>query len=242
MKAILVSVDFGDLLSITLPHNRHHFSEVAVVTTPTDTLTHEIADVNGAKVFCTNSFYDNDCDFNKWKALEEGLDWFGRDGLLCIMDVDVLWAKTFPVCVWEKGKIYTPKRRMMEDLSKPIPLDSGDWKKFPLHRQQVEWAGYTQIFHADDPVLGKPPWHQINWKHAGGADSFFQQKWDKSNKLRPPFEVLHLGLAGKNWCGRVTEGIDGTKPSQAEERHRKLRSYLSGRRRGPDRYKGEKIV
>ena len=36
MNAILVCVDYSDLLAITLPHNRHHFNKVMVVTTPED--------------------------------------------------------------------------------------------------------------------------------------------------------------------------------------------------------------
>jgi len=242
MKALLVSVEFGDLLAITLPHNRHHFSEVTVITTLTDTLTHEVADANDAKVFSTNAFYDDDCDFNKWKALEQGLDWSGREGLICLMDVDILWPKKFPHCDWEHGKLYTPLRRMLSDLTQPIPPNPNNWSKFPLHTQQREWAGYTQVFYGDDPVLGNPPWHETNWKHAGGADSFFQAQWDKADKLRPPFEVLHLGPSGKNWCGRTTPRIDGTIPSQATERSQRLRTFLSGRkrdRRNP--FKGEKI-
>ena len=32
MRAILVAVDYADLLAITLPYNRQHFYEVMVVT------------------------------------------------------------------------------------------------------------------------------------------------------------------------------------------------------------------
>ena len=74
--AVMVSVDYADLLSITLPRNRHHFERVMVVTTPnvSDLATREVARANNAELFCTNSFYDDGAHFNKWKALEQALD------------------------------------------------------------------------------------------------------------------------------------------------------------------------
>jgi hypothetical protein len=65
-----------------------------------------------------------------------------------------------------------------------IPPEN-EWTKYPIHRNTKEWAGYSQIFHADDPVLGQPPWYDISWSHAGGADSAFQHKWTEDKKIRP---------------------------------------------------------
>ena len=231
MRAILVSVDYADLLSVTLPYNRHHFNDVMVVTSkhardnPTVTLCTE----NDAKCFRTNSFYDNSAVFNKWKALEEGLDQFGRHGWLCIMDADVMWPKILPQFEKVCGCLYTPYRRMMTEVKLPIPSEA-EWKRYPRHPQIREWAGFSQIFHAEDLCLGKPPWHETNWIHAGGADSFFQRKWQQRHKIRPPFDVLHLGIAGANWCGRVTNYLDGTKPPEAETRKRFLQGIFQTRR------------
>lgn len=215
LRAIMVSVDYSDLLAMTLPYNRHHFSEVMVVTTPEDVKTQEVAAANGATVFATRSFYDRGASFNKWVALEQGLNAFGRSGWLCVMDADVVWPKALPAFERKVGKLYSPLRRMREPLT--IPPEN-EWAKFPIHRNVTEWAGYSQIFHADDPVLGPPPWHEVDWKHAGGADSFFQRKWAPENKVRPPFEVLHLGEAGRNWFGRATRRADGSIPAEAEAR------------------------
>jgi hypothetical protein len=159
-----------------------------------------------------------------------------------------------PGCGLKKGNLYTPRRRMWEnwpstekwqgdvrvDPDTMIP-DEQFWSRFPLHPQQREWAGYTQIFHASDPVLGPPPWHEVDWKHAGGADSMFQLKWPEERKVRPPFEVLHLGPAGQNWCGRATPLLDGTVPPEAARRREMVRDFVRGRVAGPDRFKGEKL-
>lgn len=219
MRAILVCVDYGDLLEFTLPYNRHHFDEVMIVTAPRDLVTQSLAHTHGATTHVTDSFYSGEADFNKWLALEEALDVFGRDGIICLMDADVLWPKEIPTWVVQHDHLYTPMRRMMLDIE-PLRTCGGIppetmWKEYPLHRQQVEWAGYTQIFHGDDSHLGRTPWHATDWKHAGGEDSFFQAKWSRERKLRPPFEVLHLGEAGVNWHGRSTTMLDGTIPQES---------------------------
>lgn len=273
----MVAVDYADLLKVTLPWNRHHFTDVCVVTTFKDTTTLDVAESNNARWFRTNSFYDDGAFFNKWKALEEGIEWFlsGRnDDWLCIMDADVLWPKQVHLERFLRvGYLYGPRRRMAPWPLPIIPQEE-EWEFFPLHRQEREIAGYSQIFHTSDPMLstcgncGCPKrvhtdyhgaksychgncegkcsgftWHQTDWKHAGGADSFFQAKWPPENRIRPPFEVLHLGDAGQNWCGRVSQRADGTIPDRAEERARQLQAMLAARagKRWGDRFKHERL-
>lgn len=270
MNAIMVSVNYADLLAITLPYNRHHFDRVLVVTDSKDVETARIAGTNRAEVFVTDSFYAGGAVFNKWAALEEGLDVLGRRGWLCVMDADVLWPKS--VCLERMlegessrptikiGQLSTPMRRMWDSWpmvpqqwavrDKEIvpgwvpPEDR--WYKFPLHRQQREFAGYSQIFHADDLHLGPAPWHQTDWIHAGGADSFFQMKWPDDCKVRPPFEVLHLGRAGSNWFGRATALADGTVPEGAAVKRswserRIWEQRRANRAAGRDQFEGERL-
>ena len=275
MKAIIVSVDYSDILAITLPYNRHHFDEVLVVTSPKDVDTAKVAGANGAEVFVTDSFYDDGASFNKWKALEEGFNVLGRYGWICNMDADVLWPRSIRVqeglvnlgigragvdLGWcdlsvKPGTLCSPLRRMWNDWPQTpfvghivcgsVP-DERDWSGFPIHRNVNEWAGYSQIFHADDPHLGPAPWHEIDWVHAGGADSFFQRKWPAECKVRPPFEVLHLGPAGKNWFGRATPLADGTVPDEAPNRLRACeeiwRQRRARERAGLPRFAREKIA
>lgn len=242
MRAIMTCVDYSDLLSVTLPYNRHHFKEVWVVTCTRDTATQDIALQHCAKLHITDAFYDDGASFNKWKALEQGLDAMGRRGWLCIMDADVLWPTRVqanaqyetvkwwipnrPTMQQDCGQLCTPLRRMCPD---EMFVPEADWSKFPLHRNMNEHAGYSQVFHADDPALsGCTTWHELNWRHAGGADSFFQARWPKELKLRPPFECLHLGPAGTNWCGVSIEA------------RMQLVRHFAERRRGGG-FKGEKL-
>jgi len=242
MRAILVSVDYSDLLSLTLPYNRHHFDEVCVVTSWEDKATERLCAQHGVKVYFTDAFWRDGARFNKWLALEEGLDEFGREGWLCLMDADVFWPRTIPPLNLQPGCLYTPLRRMMTDVTAEIPPED-EWAQFRLHPQKTLFCGHTQIFHADDPVLGKPPWHETNWTHAGGADNQFQSKWDEKNKIRPGFEVLHLGQYRCNWMGRATQYRDGSLPENGRVLLEDMQAMVRQRwgKQGPAKYSHEKL-
>lgn len=244
MRAFLVSVSYSDLLAITIPHNRHHFKSVTIVTSEEDQKEVSIlCRTYDCDVVATNLFYDDRADFNKWKALEWALDLKGRYGVICLMDADILWPKEVELYP-ELGKLYTPRRRIIQTqyiASHGVPNEE-NWKLFPLFNEK-EFAGYSQIFHAEDKVLQETPWHETNWRHAGGADSFFQMKWETNDKIRPDFEVLHIGSPGINWCGRAGELTSGELPEGFEKRRDKLDMYLRGRKGKAitNRHKHEKL-
>lgn len=247
MRAITVCEGFADVLAVTLPVMRHHFDEYYVVTSSKDHDTRSVAERWNAMPFITDCFWDDGAHFAKWKALEKGLDAMGRHGIICILDVDIVWPSMAPINL-EKGQLLSPLRRMMHDtstvLKEGIPLES-EWARFPLHRNQGEHAGYSQVFHADDSVLGPPPWHDTSWSHCGGSDSFFQARWPRERKVRPSWECLHLGDCGSHWLGRVGTTLDGTVLPGSESRKAELVAMFRERRererKGEDKFSHEKI-
>lgn len=227
LRAAMVCVDYADYLAITLPYNRHHFDEVLVVTTHEDSNTQRLARKHGCGIYCTDAFYRQGAVFNKWLALEEGLDRYGRYGWMCLMDADVLWPKEAKLPALEIGCLYSPLRHMLEgDAQTPIPPEHS-WQNIHVHGNINEWAGYTQIFHDNDHHLPQDRfhWHETNWRHGGGADSFFQFRWPSECKKRLPWNVLHLGPHGTNWCG-----VNGT----VQERRKRVESFIASRVRRPN--------
>jgi hypothetical protein len=247
LHAILVSVDYTDVLSLTLPHNRSHFRHVTIVTSHKDyPNVVPIADACDAQVLATDLFWYGGASFNKFLALEWGLSQIGRKGWICIMDADVLWPKHASddlSRILRPGFLYSPLRRMYPTIPtslSDVPPEV-EWGNYPIHPNVREMAGYSQIFHADDPVLGSPPWHQVDWKSAGGPDSFFQAKWPNDRKIRPNWYVLHLGEPGANWCGRVTP-VNGNVPPDATARRNRVQQIWIDRRgkEGMDKFRGER--
>lgn len=203
MKAIIVCVEYDDILELTLPYNRHHFDSVVVVTTPQDTATQAIATANNCIVHLSNDFYANGAHFNKWIPLEQGLDVLGRDGWLVIMDADVAWPKRATFNELDQSVMYSPRRYMNPHYS--IPPESR-WHSYPMHGVRHIWAGYTQIFHAS--AAGPIPWHESHY-NCGGPDTIFQHRWKV--KKRTPWNCLHLGPTETNWNGRIAPRKDGKR-------------------------------
>jgi len=232
MRAVIVSVDYSDLLQITLPRNIHHFSNVTIVTTPDDHATHTLARSMQCDVLKTDLFYANGARFNKFRALEYALDIVGRYGWLCLLDADIVLPAA--LCDFNPviGKLYSPLRKWWPNVMQTIP-EVTVWDKLPYIEKPGShcFAGYTQIFHADDPVLINTPWHRLNYDNASDGDTDFSRKWVKSNRVRTAFDVLHLGDIATNWCGRATAYADGTIPRDAESRVAAVSEFLQRRKK-----------
>lgn len=229
MRAITVCVEYADFLAITLPRNAQHFDEVMVVTAPQDRFTAEVVEsVPNASCYVTDAFYRQGAAFNKGLALEEGLDALGRRDWLVIFDADVVMPAEMNILVNTIGNLYGAHRRICQD---PHQWDGGeDWSAWPI-LQDRELAGWFQLFHADDPVLKERPWYGTNWRHAGGCDSVFQDRWPANRKIWLPMEVLHLGEPFTNWYGRHTPYVDGRRPPQADQRRQAMDQMRRDRRR-----------
>lgn len=243
MNGITISVDYSDILEITLKRNIKHFKKFVVVTSHADFATVEVCSrVPGVVCYQTSAFYSDGAIFRKWLALEEGLDVLGRSEWISVIDADIVLPNEIDFSGATLGNLYTPRRRMLTDITKWREHVDGerDWSDLPLKRNE-EFAGYFQLFHASDPVLhGKKHWYGIDWVHAGGGDSEMAAHWPLRNRVRPPFEVLHLGEDGKNWCGRATMATDGTICPEASGRTAKLEKLLATRKQDAS-FRAEKI-
>ncbi len=150
MKCITVCVGYDDLFKITLPLNKHHFTDYLVVTHHDDYHTCKLCAEHNIQCFSTNAFYEDNARFNKGKAMEEGFDVLGRDGWIMILDADTILPRTIDWSFLEIGKLYGPRRHLLDDHLSYTP--DLNWKTLPI-RPDHEFAGYCTIAHADDPVL-----------------------------------------------------------------------------------------
>lgn len=234
VTVITVCVGYDDLLAITLPHTIHNFRKIRIVTSPEDKNTRDlvwslsqIPNNFDLATVTTDAFYRNGAHFNKGLAIEEAFDLTGRQGWYLILDADIILPKSMPgLDSVEVGKLYSPVRRLLPNIEGYLIYENGfQWDTLTL-RVDRGLYGYFQLFHADDPVLCSRPWYGVDWTHAGGCDNEFQQKWKANDKVRPPFEVLHLGDPDKNWFGRSTPRVGTTETSQHAENRRQLQESL----------------
>jgi len=230
-KVLIVSVDFDDLLAITLPRNRRSFGHVLVATSPnSEAATRRVCESANASVFVTDAFYRDGAKFNKGLAIEEGLDVLGRDGWILCLDADVVLPAAWRIDLsrLDTQCLYGARRRVIERIEEYTGQD--DWGRYPIAPDR-ELPGYLHLFHASASALQKRPWVGVNWAHAGGYDSDFEKKFRPDNTRWLPYEVLHLGPTGTNWYGRSTPRIDGTVVHGSDQHRNEMRVMRRIRRR-----------
>jgi hypothetical protein len=235
IKSLVVCVEYDDFLTITLPRNKGHFTRTLVITAPTDTRTQDLVESVGSECHITDAFYRGGAALNKGAAIEEGFDVLGRDGWICVWDADIVMPRSLRIPGIRTGSLYVPRRRILEDPREYT--DELDWSTLPSPTLPEEFDGYFQLFHAS--ALSVRPWYGITWRHVGGGDNEFSDKFAAEHKCRPLFDVLHLGpegiagrdtRIGQNWQGRVTPRLDtGERPSLAAERMAKIDQMLEDR-------------
>lgn len=228
VRAIIPCVDYHDILALTLPHNLSQMESVLVVTTPDDSKTIAVAAEHGADVFLTDVFYERNAVFNKFAAIEQGLDYMGKYGWICILDADIAIPHARHQWAMNKGKLYVPRRLTLKRIPTEIP-EQRKWRQYLTGRHG--FGAYCQFFHADDDALPKGhSWQMTDSTWTGMGEMHFENHWDPQNKVRPPFEVLHIGETSVNWAGRVTPFADGTVHEKAEYRRGVFQAMMNQRR------------
>jgi hypothetical protein len=250
MNGLTVSVGYDDFLALTLPRNAVNFARIVVVTTPGDRKTIQVAEeVENVTVLTTDVFSKGKATFNKGAAIEEGLEVLGREGWICVFDADIEMPGNWEESSWqwlETGFLYGARRRVQENpyqeeldfwtghparwLALPLAPDSAKYGPWPA----THVTGSFHLYHAEDPVLGQPPWYSAKWRHAAGFDSEFIAKWPRKRHRHTPFEVLHYGPIAENWWGRRTLRLDGTVPETAERSSQMLAQMRCERERRPN--------
>lgn len=216
-RGIVVSVDYADLLAITLRANMRHLSECLVITAPHDTQTRELCkSIPAVRTYVTDEFYRDGAFFNKGRAMESGFDILGRDGQILIWDADILFPDDMPLQDLKRDFLYGAPRRMVDD---PLTWDPDTpWNRYPIRNDNKRVIGYFQLFHADSPYLQQHrPWYDQTFVHAGGGDGYFEGLTPRDHQVLLPFDVLHLGPSDNNWFGRASRRIDGSVPERSAE-------------------------
>jgi hypothetical protein len=208
------------------------------------------------RVFVSTAFYRAGCVFNKGAAIADALERYpyanmrsrhselAAETWWCLLDADVV---LHPACVdcfegLTPGTIYLPQGRrrctnpvVYEDYA-DSPLLWDDLQPIPEMQRPKHprdgGSGYCQVFHSTDPVLDTTPCYPTRWKHAGGCDTEFVERWPENKRARLPFEVLHLGDTECHWCGRRGCFLNGHPVPNAQQHEQALTQLWADRRAG----------
>lgn len=221
IQAIIVSVNYADLLSRSIGMWTQHLSRLTIVTDYEDRRSADLAVLYGAHVHQTNIFYEHGAYFNKGAAIQSAIDsgaWDGGEWCL-LLDADVVspkdWMHVIHHYVKDEDVVYGARRKDVDKSQ--ITYDPNP-------------CGFFMLFHAKDSHLGSQPWVNVNYVHAGNYDSDLVNKWPVERRRMLPLTLTHYGKSFENWCG------------VGEENRKALRGILTQRATGKSSWQNETIV
>jgi len=208
---LIVSVNYSDFLQLTLPLNRRFIKDILVVTSQEDTLTKEVCVTHGAK-YIEAEGYDEGKSFNKGKMINAGirhLRYVQNKNWIIHADADVILDKrieSFDLSSLDVNSIYCCKRynlRTIEDFNAIYKVNSEkNHEEFMpvddvgLVTDKSPGEGYFQLFSKNFYS------EQFEWAHQ--SDLHFARLFDRIIEIKN-YSVVHLGVPGLNWWGRVSE-------------------------------------
>lgn len=197
IHALTTCVNYADLLALSLARWVATLDSLLIVTDLSDEETVRLAEAHGVPVHRTNIFYQRGATFNKGAAMEEARQAMPWADWILFFDADIVppedWRQRLPEL--QRGKLYGPRRRECPDISQAHHTD------LPYPPNDCIGVGFFQLFHSEDSHAQGVPLLETDWKHGGVYDSHFMHRWKTKDRVRLPFDVLHIGERD-NWWGR----------------------------------------
>ena len=201
LDVIIVSVDYNDLLILTLQKNRKIFHNITVVTSKTDQKCKEICDKFGVSCIQTDIMYDNNSTFNKGKAINVGINSIENPDLILLLDADIIVENDINLHDLNDKYLYTSERIILPNYDSYLDyINNGVYNK--LDRDQG--LGFYQLFSINNNSINRNNPYPDNSSDASWSDLEFRNKFQFKKNID---RVIHLGDIAKNWSGRVTEGF-----------------------------------
>jgi len=221
MIAVIPSVNYADMLAVTLPAWQRALpsARLRVVTSRTDTETQRMCGETGVEAIQTDVWKANGARLNKARALDEAFA-VAAPGEVCLsIDADCYPFGTFPdEATLAPGVLYGCVRYLCRSMLELNAHRDGRMPReaLPLMGHHLERTGYGLVANTPAEVArlagGGPGYFKV-WRYgaqrfgsyptAGAYDTFFAAKFAEKRPI-VDFYVLHLGPSrGRNWAGRL---------------------------------------
>jgi hypothetical protein len=200
IDVVIVSVNYNDYLEITLPLNLKIFNNITIVTTKEDKNCIEICEKYNVNIVLTERLYENGAEFNKGKAINDGIESLEDPDFILLLDSDIIVTEPIDIDSLQNNVLYYCDRINLEKYEDYESFLSGNTK---YNLESSGPIGYFQLFDYKKYLkVGKYP---IGSSDASWSDVKFSRYITKQSKLIHP--VLHLGQTGINWKGRVSSNF-----------------------------------
>ena len=191
---LTVSVDYTDLLRVTMPSIKAAVDHLFVITKEHDDVLDLCRDTD-TSTMTYNGWHKDGAKFNKSGAIAAAQEYIHEaypDAWVAIIDADVVLPPTLKQSTEEasdKQALYSLTR---VDYHTPQKYrdNQATYYAFPF-------SGYCQIYHRKD--VRYPAWSHT----ASHCDCFFRDQF--ATWIRLPGIAAHLGRDQQNWCGRKSD-------------------------------------
>ena len=198
LDVIIVSVDYSDLLILTLMRNVRIFDNITVITSIADEECRKVCEALGVRCLSTDCMYDDGASFNKAKAINFGLSKLKNPEFVLLLDSDIAVLEKIDTRILKRDFFYYCDRYMIRDYDSYRKYAYGNIGIESFERESYEGLGYFQLFNYSKRSVFPESSSDAAW-----SDLHFRDKFVKREKL--DFAVIHLGKDRKNWNGRVTD-------------------------------------
>ena len=95
LEAVIISVNFADMLSLTLPKNKRHFDNIVVITDENDRETVNVCRDENVNCYSTDAFYYKGAKLNKGLAINVGFKHLKYRSWIGNLDADIILDENF---------------------------------------------------------------------------------------------------------------------------------------------------
>jgi hypothetical protein len=227
LEAVVVSVDYSDFLTETLPTILRQVDRMVVVTAPEDVETQRVCDAYDCEVVLTDVIRSRWGEFAKAKGINAGLEFLKCDGWVLHIDADIALPSRTRVLLdhaeLDRSVLHGADRLKVPSYDswrahQAMPAIQQDGYHVRLDAFQVmprfnAWhiggyapVGYFQLWH---PGVSGVSAYPDDHTEADRTDVLFASQWDRAHRaLLPELAVYHLesepAAQGTNWGGRQT--------------------------------------
>lgn len=243
IECVVVSVNYGDFLSVTLPTNRSLFDKMVVVTSPEDERSRLLCEFWHVQTVVSDACYRDGSKLNKGAMINEGLRALDGDGWVVHMDADIfvppLFRHIFERLELDEDGLYHADRLMCRDWKdwmrfwmRPVLINEANIfvhpRPFPLgvRLAKTEYGGflplgYFQCWNQGRKKITYPEQHT----DVARTDIQLARLFSRRHRhLLPEVFLIHVetpgifATMGQNWQGRTTPEFGGRElwPEESE--------------------------
>jgi len=204
LDVIVVSVNYNDLVLVSLMNNVKVFDNITIVTSTEDKMCQQICKRIGVRCVLTDSMYDSGAKFNKGKAINEGIKSLNDPDYILIIDADIVVKNKINLESLNEDYLYTSDRWICKSYGLYKQWENGNIELNKIGSNESDKGiGFFQLFNINNKNIDKDKPYPETSNDAAFDDLLFRDKFVNRTKIEENV-IIHLGDPYINWNGRVT--------------------------------------